>query len=128
MQDSINIGHHTIWDVYHCNPRACSLVPDVKIILNKIVDELQLSKVSEAYKQFEPIGATGFILLEESHISIHTWPEKNYVAIDVFSCKAFDIGKINNLIKDFFETETIETKVINRGIASKIMSVSTSEN
>ena len=121
MKENSNIGHHTIWDIYQCNADKCSLVEPVKEILNTIVTELQLAKVNEAYKQFEPIGATGFILLEESHISVHTWPEKGYVAIDVFSCKPFDIEKINAIIQDFFETDDIETKVISRGKISKIL-------
>mgnify|MGYP003603149458 CR=1 FL=1 len=116
-----NIGHHTIWDIYQCNSEKSSFVEPIKKILNTIVDELQLGKVEEAYKQFQPFGATGFILLEESHISIHTWPENGYVAIDVFSCKPFDIEKINTIIKDFFQTEIIETKVMSRGNISKIL-------
>ena len=119
-ENSINVGHHTIWDIYDCDVEKSSFVEPIKNILNTIVNELQLGKVEEAYKQFEPFGATGFILLEESHISIHTWPEKGYVAIDVFSCKPFDIGKINTIIKDFFQTNIVETKVITRGNIAKI--------
>lgn len=122
MLESHNyIGHHTIWDIYECNSDTCSFVDPIREILNKIVNELQLGKVDEAYKQFDPIGATGFILLEESHISIHTWPEKGYVAIDVFSCKPFNIETINTIIKEFFQTDLIETKVITRGNIAKIM-------
>lgn len=128
MHNTVNIGYHTIWDVYCCDPNKCSLVQDARTILNDIVNELKLGKVNEAYKQFEPVGATGFILLEESHISIHTWPEKNYVAIDVFSCKPFDIEKINHLIQSFFQTENIDTKVISRGNISKFTSESMSKN
>ena len=120
-ENHTNIGHHTIWDIYQCDSEKSSFVEPIKKILNTIVDELQLGKVEEAYKQFQPFGATGFILLEESHISIHTWPENGYVAIDVFSCKPFDIEKINTIIKDFFQTDIIETKVISRGNISKIM-------
>lgn len=120
-ENSINIGHHTIWDVYGCNSQKASFVEPIQQILNTIVSELKLGKVSESYKQFEPIGATGFILLEESHISIHTWPEMGYVAIDVFSCKSFDIKKINDLIKVFFETEQVETKIIERGFVSRLV-------
>lgn len=115
------IGHHTIWDIYDCNIEKSSFVEPIKKILHTIVDELQLGKVEEAYKQFEPFGATGFILLEESHISIHTWPENGFVAIDVFSCKPFDIEKINLIIKDFFETNFVETKIITRGNVAHFM-------
>lgn len=113
-------GHHTIWDIYDCDISTIELVAPIKDILNTIVSEIQLTKVSESYKQFEPYGASGFILLEESHISIHTWPEHRFAAIDVFSCKEFDVEKINILLKSCFKTETIETKVINRGWVAEI--------
>ena len=81
-----SLGTHIAWDVYNCNPDSISFVPEIKQVLNDIVKELKLSKVNESFKQFEPIGATGFILLEESHVSIHTWPEHQFAAVDIFSC------------------------------------------
>lgn len=114
------IGHHTIWDIYNCTSIKIKFVEPIKEILNQIVTEIHLTKVSESYKQFEPFGATGFILLEESHISIHTWPEHNFVAIDVFSCRAFDIDKINSLLNSYFETDEIKTKVIKRGLINPL--------
>jgi S-adenosylmethionine decarboxylase len=109
------IGHHTIWDIYQCNSSSISFVEDVKILLNELVLLLDLQKISEAYKQFEPYGATGFILLEESHISIHTWPEHQYAAIDIFSCKSFDMEKLTLKIKELLNTNTIECKLVERG-------------
>lgn len=114
------IGHHTIWDIYNCNTSKIKFVAPIKEILNQVVTEIQLTKVAESYKQFEPFGATGFILLEESHISIHTWPEHNFAAIDVFSCREFDIDKINSLLSAYFETQEIKTKVIQRGLIPQL--------
>ncbi|MDR6967098.1 S-adenosylmethionine decarboxylase [Flavobacterium arsenatis] len=109
------IGYHTIWDIYDCNADKLKFVEPIKIILNTVVNELRLGKVSESYKQFEPFGATGFILLEESHISIHTWPEHQFAAIDVFSCKPFDTAAIVELLSSYFETNSITSKIIERG-------------
>lgn len=110
------IGYHTIWDIYDCNANKLKYVEPIKVILNTVVNELGLGKVSESYKQFEPHGATGFILLEESHISIHTWPEHQFAAIDIFSCKPFQKEAIIQLLSAYFETETINTKTIERGL------------
>lgn len=86
--------------------------------MNKIVDILQLTRISESYKQFEPVGVTGFILLEESHVSIHTWPEKQFAAIDVFSCRDYlNIDEIKNLLEKEFDSKNIEIKSIKRGTA-----------
>jgi len=106
---------HVTWDVYHGDTQLLSYVPTIKEILYRIVDELQLTKVNESFKQFEPIGVTGFILLEESHVSIHTWPEHQFAAIDIFSCRAFDQQKIEVLLKKAFHSDKIITKSIPRG-------------
>ena len=60
-------------------------------------------------------GITGMILIAESHISIHTYPEKGYFAFDIFSCKEFDIKEVERSVKNTFNPERIETNLIRRG-------------
>jgi S-adenosylmethionine decarboxylase len=91
-------GHHIIAEFRKCDPKKIMLVSNVKPILEKSVVDSGLTKLSSSYHQFEPFGVTGFVLLSESHISLHTWPEKKYIAIDLFTCgpkkkalKAFDV-------------------------------------
>lgn len=109
------IGHHCIWDVYNCDSNKLSYVPFVEEVLNRIVDELKLTKVNSAFKQFEPVGVTGFILLSESHISIHTWPEHNFAAIDVFSCNTFDMESVKSLLQELFNSDKVESQMWERG-------------
>jgi len=109
------IGIHATWDVYNCNAEKLSYVPYIKESLHTITATLNLEELNEAFKQFEPIGVTGFILLAESHISIHTWPEHNYAAVDVFSCKEFDANVVTALLKKLFESNKIELNKLNRG-------------
>lgn len=117
-----SLGTHITWDVYNCNAESLSFVPKVKQVLNAIVEELQLSKVNESFKQFEPIGVTGFILLEESHVSIHTWPEHQFAAVDVFSCKPFNAEKIQKLLMQSFASDKVVIKQIERGEAIDVIS------
>jgi S-adenosylmethionine decarboxylase len=116
------IGTHITWDVYNCNAESLSYVPTVQKVLNAIVEELQLSKVSESFKQFEPIGVTGFILLEESHVSIHSWPEHQFAAVDIFSCKPFDAERIQKLLMTSFSSDKVVIKQIERGEEISIIS------
>lgn len=109
------IGIHCIWDAYECDAEKLSFVPHVEKALHAIVNKLNLAPVNQAFKQFEPIGVTGFILLEESHISIHTWPEHNYAAIDVFSCKPFDAEAVSKIVGELFSSENVVTKTWHRG-------------
>ncbi|MFH1714100.1 MAG: adenosylmethionine decarboxylase [Candidatus Nealsonbacteria bacterium] len=66
--------------------------------------------------KFQPQGVTGFILLAESHISIHTWPEMNYIAIDIFSCGAK--GKPKKALDYFrqvFKPKKVKIRQFRRG-------------
>lgn len=117
MSCSINsVGVHYIFDIYDCNRKKIEYQKNVKELLNKIIDILQLSKVNEAYQQFTPVGVTGFILLRESHVSIHTWPEHSFAALDVFSCKNdLDTDGVKVLIEAELETGSVEIHSIRRG-------------
>ncbi len=117
-----SLGTHVTWDVYGCDVNSIAFIAEVKHVLNVLVHELKLSKVNESYKQFEPIGVTGFILLEESHVSIHTWPEHNFAAVDIFSCKPFDNQSIEDILKTTFKSDRVVVKCIQRGEDITILS------
>lgn len=60
-------------------------------------------------------GLSGFVMLYESHISLHTWPEDGYAAMDIYSCKDFDHDKMVKFLKNFWAAKKIKTKVVIRG-------------
>ena len=67
--------------------------------------------------KFEPQGLTGVVLLEESHISIHSWPEFRYVGIDVFTCGADSSAqKALEYLKSVFEPKKVQVTEVNRGL------------
>ncbi|TWP24235.1 adenosylmethionine decarboxylase [Apibacter muscae] len=109
------VGKHFILDVFECDERSISFVKSIQELCNNLVKVLELKKVEEAYKQFQPVGVTGILLLEESHLSIHTWPEKRYAALDVFSCRPFDVTKVEGLVIKCFKTKILKPTLIDRG-------------
>ncbi|MBI2635046.1 MAG: adenosylmethionine decarboxylase [Parcubacteria group bacterium] len=60
-------------------------------------------------------GLSGFVMIYESHISAHTWPELGYVSMDVYSCRDFDDKKTVRLIKQHWGCKTIKASVVRRG-------------
>lgn len=82
----MTVGYHIIAEFRGCRPAPLKKVCFVKPVLEKAVKESGLTKLYSKYHQFKPFGVTGFVLLSESHVSVHTWPEKGYVAVDVFTC------------------------------------------
>jgi S-adenosylmethionine decarboxylase len=59
---------------------------ELKVLLEKTVKAANANSLKSIVYKFNPQGITGVVLLAESHISIHTWPELNYAAIDIFTC------------------------------------------
>jgi len=64
----------------------------------------------------EDKGITGIVIIAESHISIHSFEEKGYCFIDIFSCKDFDVEKAIKVTLEFFKPESQEIHVVKRGI------------
>ena len=80
-------GKHLIADIINItNFELLNTVEGVKPLMEKIIKDMDLHVVGEVHKQFEPIGATCLYLLSESHLSIHTYPEIKYCAIDLYCC------------------------------------------
>jgi S-adenosylmethionine decarboxylase len=80
------LGLHILADLYGVEGHLIDRVEDIKELLESAVKTAGLTKISSHYFQFQPHGATGVILLAESHISIHTWPEHGLATVDVFTC------------------------------------------
>ena len=96
-------GVHILAEFYGVEAELLARVAQVKEIMEKAVVESKVNKLKSHYHQFSPFGVTGFVLLAESHISIHTWPEKNYLALDVFTCgnEGSAIAVYNSFLKQF---------------------------
>lgn len=58
-------------------------------LLLDISSRLELRVLGEKFHQFEPSGVTGVLLLSESHIAVHSWPENNYAIVELLTCKPF---------------------------------------
>ena len=64
----------------------------------------------------EDSGVSGFVIIAESHISIHTFPRRNYVNIDIFSCMPFDHQRALTDAKSLFDLEEVKTWLLDRGL------------
>ncbi|MCS7083942.1 MAG: adenosylmethionine decarboxylase [Aquificaceae bacterium] len=80
------IGLHILADLHGVEPALIDRVQDIRHLLETAVKVASLTKISSHYHQFQPHGATGIVLLAESHLSIHTWPEHGLASVDVFTC------------------------------------------
>ena len=109
-------------DGYNGNFEALASVEAVTNFLDTLPAEIGMTKIMPPYvfkydggDKPEDWGVSGFVIIAESHISIHTFPEKGYFSIDIFSCKEFDIPAALEIIKSFFSTEDLEVQTTSRG-------------
>ncbi len=84
---AIRLGKHLILDISNVrNIQSLTTVDAVCAALDRVVAECKLTVVGRTAHQFEPQGATVVYLLSESHLSIHTWPERGAACVDLFCC------------------------------------------
>ena len=77
---------HLLLELYKCNYEKLNDESFLRCSLNKAAKLAKASVLHLISNKFEPQGVTAIALLAESHISIHTWPESNYSAVDIFTC------------------------------------------
>ena len=80
------VGKHCILELYDCNPTKLNDETFLRNTITKAAKRAGATLLNLITHRFEPQGVTGLALLAESHISIHTWPENGYAAVDVFTC------------------------------------------
>ena len=83
-------------------------VEGVEPLMRRIITEMRLSVVGKVKHQFEPYGATLLYLLAESHLSIHTYVDERYCAIDLYCCNPnIDMNVVLDIIYQYFECQCI---------------------
>lgn len=106
-------SYHTLIDIYDVKFELLDDVNKIISILRKISSIVNLTILKESFHKFEPQGLSAVLLLSESHISIHTWPEKNVACMDIFSCKNNPDKHLNEIIK-LFDTVNFKHVTIKR--------------
>lgn len=80
------LGKHLLVELYGCNPELLKKVNAVREILVMAAKACKATVVDVAFHEFKPFGVSGVVVIAESHLSIHTWPEYQYAAVDIFTC------------------------------------------
>jgi S-adenosylmethionine decarboxylase len=80
------LGTHLLLELRDCNPKTLSNLEFVQETLKNAALEAKATIVEVAFHEFSPFGISGMVVIAESHLAIHTWPEYGYAAVDVFTC------------------------------------------
>ena len=85
-QQIVHQSKHLLLELYKCNFERLNDESFLRCTLSKAAKLAKATVLNLISNKFEPQGVTAIALLAESHISIHTWPESNYSAVDIFTC------------------------------------------
>jgi S-adenosylmethionine decarboxylase len=114
------MGIHLIAEIRGVEPEKISKVEEIRPLLDRSIYKSGLHVISSAFHQFQPHGVSGFYLLTESHLSIHTWPEHGYVALDIFTCGNEDpaFKAFESILKEL-KPKNVEKQIIRRDVLGK---------
>jgi S-adenosylmethionine decarboxylase len=115
MQTFDTVGAHVLADFWGCQFEK---LDDADLLMNSLRQAAKSANMTilgeESYK-FIPQGFTGLLLLSESHISIHTYPERGYAAIDVYTCGGGMTQKAIDLLREVLQPAHIQQMLVQRG-------------
>ncbi len=121
----LQFGYHLMLDFYGCDINALSSMNSCYYTLDTLPSILKMHKLIPPYVISansnedkggkDPGGYTGFVIIAESHISLHTFVKRGFVSIDVYSCNEFDKESAKNFLKDIFKPTDIEENYTKRG-------------
>lgn len=111
------LGKHLLVELYDCDPKLINDNAVVEREMQRAAKEAKATIVRSTFHTFSPFGVSGVIVIAESHLTIHTWPEHNYAAIDIFTCgTTVEPYTAYQILKDAFKSKNSSVIELKRGL------------
>lgn len=115
------LGRHVLIEYYGCSKE---IIEDNKVIeqyMREAADYSGATIVESVFHHFNPYGVSGAVIIAESHLTIHTWPEYGFASVDVYTCgDSVDPWKAADYLSEKLKANKTESFEIPRGMADKI--------
>jgi len=110
------LGRHFLLELGDCNPAILNQLAKIETILLAAAKKAKATIVDSRFHQFSPFGISGVVVIAESHLTIHTWPEHAYAAVDIFSCgEALEPGAACDFLVAALQSKNPSMMEIKRG-------------
>ena len=109
------LNKHVLYDVWVEDRTVLATVEPIKELMCRAAEAGGATVLHEYFHQFSPWGVTGFLLLAESHISVHTWVDEGFAAFDIFTCGPMNTDKVLEVIRDGIKPKHASARRIVRG-------------
>ena len=109
-------GRHLLVEYTGCDFSVLDDLKRIEALMNEAARAAQTNIVASVFQPFEPQGVTGVVVVEESHLSIHTWPEHGYAAVDVFTCGDSLPERAHEVLSLGLKAQHAEIMYVDRGM------------
>ncbi len=116
MRKLNSLGRHLLAEFYDCASDALNDPGRVERLMNEAARLSGATVVQSVFHMFSPHGVSGVVVVEESHLAVHTWPEYGYAAVDYFSCGDVDCDAAVRYLSNHLLPGRVETKEVPRGV------------
>lgn len=116
-------GKHLLVEYLGCDPIILNDVAQVRILMEQAALVAKTRVVASVFHPFNPQGVSGVVVIEESHLSIHTWPEHKYAAVDFYTCGSGIPEEAHIIIRRGLQAKQSELLMVGRGFIGQEMKI-----
>lgn len=109
------LGRHLLVEYGGCDRETLDDIERIEVLLRRAAEEAGATVVAAVFHPFSPQGITGVVVVEESHLSIHTWPEHGYAAVDFYTCGDCHPERAHEFLERELGATQSEVMVVERG-------------
>ncbi len=116
-----SLGSHLLVELFGCDKDALKTEEVVGKAMTDAAHHSEATVVADSFHEFKPWGVSGAVIIQESHYTIHTWPEHGYAAVDLFYCGGtVHVDKAVDVLRERFRPQRIKFLVVRRGVQSEV--------
>jgi S-adenosylmethionine decarboxylase len=116
-----SLGSHLLIELFDCDPDSLKLESTVGEAMMDAANASEATIVTDSFHEFKPYGVSGAVIIQESHYTIHTWPEHGYAAVDLFYCGGtIYVHKAMDVLTERFKPGRMKFLVVRRGVQSEV--------
>lgn len=114
---------HLLVEYFDCDRSVLNDRAAIAALMRQAAGAAGATVVNEVFHPYAPQGVTGVLVIEESHLSIHTWPEHGYAAVDFFTCGDCDPMRAHEVLRAGLAAERLEVLLLRRGERERLRSM-----
>lgn len=114
------LGRQLLIELYDCDPKAISEVQRVQETMIAAARSTRARIVDVVFHTFNPQGVSGVVVIAESHLAVHTWPEHGFASVDIFTCgTGVDPWRAYAVLKRGFRSRKVTAMELKRGLLTR---------